>query len=833
MAALINERDKSLQSAAYRTMDTSVTIASSAGALFKTPKNGAATTPASITLTATASVIFTAAAVYTWEYAISSAPTTWIALGTGNQQTITNLIFVTAVGNATAINYRCTVTENLLATAYGYYNIQYSVDASDPVITNLSRVVSTVGCNASGTPISFANTDTTITVTRGTSNLTYDPTGGTTGTANTFKVDVDISGTNGSNRTLGAITATTGGNTYTLAAITTLTADSAKAVFIITPYDASGKAMSTITREIVYTKVTSGVVGANAIFYYLDIPTPVISKSTSSPLIAGTHSGITVTGKQVNGGTTTNYGYVTITGNGNTEVGTATAGTSTFTPNNSDQKTSYTVKLYNAASDPSTATAPLDTQIIPVVFIGGSTITSTLTNANTVIPTDSSGNAGVYTNTTTDIYVYEGATALTYDAVGTTNGTWAVTTSATDITAGAVTDLGIFGRTAIASNMVANTAFINFNITGITLGGQAFTSITTQTFAKSKAGAAGATGTGTRVVIITAYAWSNTGSAPTYTGNTTYTWGTGVNSVIPANWSTTTGAAPGTGYVLYQLSLTITGLTTDASTTASWANAAVGTIGYRNDGTIGIQGNSSRTAYIVTTSAVAPISVIATIPGVGGVGGDAPPTSVVANSGGTTASSTTGTVGSITGTGPWTATITGMVSNAGFTVGNAITATNGTGKLYAGIPVSVLVTSKVGTTDITFKVTGGTTPVAGTVTNILESSVSSWSFQATSSLSAGYYMYQVDGILDTATNAIAWNVPYLSNLKVGSLSAISANLGAITAGALNINNKFIVDSTGATTIQSGSAGARMQITENFIKIYDGSILRVQLGNLSM
>jgi len=744
MAAIINERDKALQSVAYRTMDTSVTIASNNGALFKTPKNGALTIPtAGITLTATASVIFTAAAVYTWHYALSATPTTWVLLGTGNTQTISNTAFLTAVGNSTAINYRCTVTENLLTTAYGYYNVQYSLEASEPIVTNLSRVVATVGSNAAGTPVSFANTDTTITVTRGTSNLTYSSTGG----ANTFQVAVDTSGTNASNRTLDTQTAVNGGTTYTLAGITGLTADSAKVVFVITPYDAAGAVMASITREITYTKVTNGVVGANAVFYYLDIPTPVISKSTSSPLITGTHSGITVTGKKVNGGTTTNYGYITITGNGGTEVGTADSLTKSFTPNNTDTYTSYTVKLYNEASVASPTQILLDTQVIPVVFIGGSTITATLTNPNTVIPTDSSGNAGVYTNTTTDVYVYEGATALTYDAVGTSNGTWKVTTSATNITAGAVTDLGIYGRTAIAANILADTAFINFNITGTTLGGQTFTATATQTFAKSKAGITGSAGKNALVAIVNYYAWGNSG-VPTYTGNITYTWSTSSYSwpTKPAAWTTTIGAAPGTGYTLYQLSLTIKGLEGDTSTTVDMATAIVGTIGYRNDGTIGLQGNSARTVYVVTTSAIVPGSPTPAVPGAGGAGGDAIPTSTVTN---------------------------------------------------------------------------------------LDGTLATWSFQASSILTGGQYMYQCDGILNTATNAITWNSPYLSNLKVGSLSAISANLGSISAGALNINNKFIVESTGATTIQSGTTGSRMQMTENFIKIYDGSILRVQLGNLSM
>lgn len=83
-----------------------------------------------------------------------------------------------------------------------------------------------------------------------------------------------------------------------------------------------------------------------------------------------------------------------------------------------------------------------------------------------------------------------------------------------------------------------------------------------------------------------------------------------------------------------------------------------------------------------------------------------------------TRASTTGTIGSITGTGPWTATITGMTDTSKLTVGATITATAGTGALYAGSPSSCVVASIVSSTSITYTVTGGTTPVAGSVANI-------------------------------------------------------------------------------------------------------------------
>ena len=79
--------------------------------------------------------------------------------------------------------------------------------------------------------------------------------------------------------------------------------------------------------------------------------------------------------------------------------------------------------------------------------------------------------------------------------------------------------------------------------------------------------------------------------------------------------------------------------------------------------------------------------------------------------------STTGTVGTISGTGPWTATITGMSSTTGLIVGSAIAATAGSGTLFGGGGVAV-VASIVSATSITYTVTGGTTPTAGTVTAI-------------------------------------------------------------------------------------------------------------------
>lgn len=78
--------------------------------------------------------------------------------------------------------------------------------------------------------------------------------------------------------------------------------------------------------------------------------------------------------------------------------------------------------------------------------------------------------------------------------------------------------------------------------------------------------------------------------------------------------------------------------------------------------------------------------------------------------------SATGTVGSISGSGPWTATISGMTTTDGIVVGNQIIATAGTGSLGTGGTVEV--TSIDSSTQITVTKTGGTIPTAGTITDI-------------------------------------------------------------------------------------------------------------------
>ena len=112
--------------------------------------------------------------------------------------------------------------------------------------------------------------------------------------------------------------------------------------------------------------------------------------------------------------------------------------------------------------------------------------------------------------------------------------------------------------------------------------------------------------------------------------------------------------------------------------------------------------------------------------------------------------------------------------------------------------------------------TSGTVPgavTAGSGDVIPTSSAGTWSFTATSTLSAGQYMYQVDGLYTSGAN-ITWGNPYLSNLKVGSLSAISADLGVVnisTSGNLHSGKTSYSDTTSGFFLGNDSGTSRLAI----------------------
>lgn len=93
---------------------------------------------------------------------------------------------------------------------------------------------------------------------------------------------------------------------------------------------------------------------------------------------------------------------------------------------------------------------------------------------------------------------------------------------------------------------------------------------------------------------------------------------------------------------------------------------------------------------------------------------------------------------------------------------------------------------------------------------------------------SGAYTKAADGG-DITANTIAAN-----KLNVANLASITADLGAVTAGSIAIGSgKFSVDSSGNVVIKSAASGARLEVSNSVIRVYDSSgVLRVKLGDLA-
>lgn len=85
----------------------------------------------------------------------------------------------------------------------------------------------------------------------------------------------------------------------------------------------------------------------------------------------------------------------------------------------------------------------------------------------------------------------------------------------------------------------------------------------------------------------------------------------------------------------------------------------------------------------------------------------------------------------------------------------------------------------------------------------------------------GYHNTTYKFSLGNSTNGITWDG---SDLNVA---------GNFVAGSINVNNKFLVAPNGNVTIKSADVGARLEITNDVIRVYDDNgVLRVKLGRLS-
>ena len=681
-------------------------------------------------------------------------------------------------------------------------------NGSNGITAILTNDKSTISVSAAGVPLlgSYTNTSTVIRVYEGSDELTYDTVGTTKGTFNVIASGIFI--------TPGAISKITGTVFATAADASAITQDVAIINYNIQGTTKGGIAF-TVGKAQSFNKSYNGT---DAQLSFLQLSSPVITKDAVSAVVNGSHSIVTITGRQTIGNavpTTTGFitftpiravtksggSYITLSGaaglaindpivfSGVQDTGSITIGTiyyitfastalslisiSTTLGGTPMYLLSTTHTAMYAQSEAATATANSIVSSIPndigaVSFAAKmySTANKTLLLDSAILPVIFKGASSITVVLSNDSVtipfdsnnvVISGGYAGTPTEIRVFDGTVEITYNPL-IQSGSLLENGTFRVTTTSSNITAGSIYVSPSGYAISAVASAMTnSVASITF--------------------------------TITGKS-YT-GAAINLTKVQSFAKSTNGSPGSTGTSFKIAM-VTAFAWSLSTTPP---ALTGTFNYN-----------------WSTGAITAGSGMSTIY----------PTGWSAAAGSSTANKQTLHQITVTVTDVSTATITNNIAwNTGKAARIGYREDGSIGTLGDSARICYIVTTSV---------TPPATPISGVGDVMPTSSAGIWKPDPTPILAVGELMYQSDGTL-TGGN-ITWRAPYLSNLKVGNLSAISANLGSITAGAININDRFIVNSSGQVKISGPGSAGRMEITNEAIKVFDSTgSLRVKLGNL--
>jgi len=206
--------------------------------------------------------------------------------------------------------------------------------------------------------------------------------------------------------------------------------------------------------------------------------------------------------------------------------------------------------------------------------------------------------------------------------------------------------------------------------------------------------------------------------------------------------------------------------------------------------------------------------------------------------------SSTGTVGGISGSGPWSATITNMTTTAGLIVGSAINATPGTGSLYGGSPSTILVTSIIDSTSITYTVTGGTTPTVGAISTITTSGATNLTADGGGITLKGTTDKTIiwDNTNSNWTSSEHWNIASGKSFKINNVSVLSAttlgsgvtsssltSVGTLTSLSVNSINQ---GNSTSTADADATVDASTTAYYSYIQSTSGTQSSIRISNLT-
>lgn len=303
---------------------------------------------------------------------------------------------------------------------------------------------------------------------------------------------------------------------------------------------------------------------------------------------------------------------------------------------------------------------------------------------------------------------------------------------------------------------------------------------------------------GNSVATVVLYQWSTVvPSNPT--GVATFTWASASTTAYSASdgWSSTVPTNPGSpGIKLFLASVPITAPAGTTTSTCTFSGATIAA--YSQNGATGAPGIKTATVSAYQWGLSAPTTTgTAVYTWTAGTYNTPPSTGWTAAKGNAPGSGYTlyeASVRLVESTGAGTSSVDwSLASVAGIAF---VSSGGGAGAQGASAKRAyVLITgTTLALTPTTFTIAGTALPTTGTW-----GETNAW--QATPpSPAAGQSVFQADGIFDPVTNQTVWNVPYLSNLKVGSLQALTAGvMGALTAGSIDLGTGTLswhVDTSG-------------------------------------
>lgn len=322
------------------------------------------------------------------------------------------------------------------------------------------------------------------------------------------------------------------------------------------------------------------------------------------------------------------------------------------------------------------------------------------------------------------------------------------------------------------------------------------------------------------------YQWAITIPASP-TGTSTYTWATSSFTPDPSGWSSSITAAPSAGYTLWAATVNISDTATATTTSINWGLSSIIAFGYAgangNNGTNGANGARTAILEIYKWSATTPTTFPSgtstytwangsfTAPSTANGWSLLPGTSTAGYTLYACSVAYVDTLTTSTSSVTWTTSNAYAVGAAGANGANGTNGANGSNGangidgLSSRICYAKSTLTSLNPTPAYYVTTG-----AGAFPPDNEwGGAEIW--QATPpTISAGEALFQSDGIYNPGTTQTTWNVPYLSNLKVGSLSAITANTGNLTVSGTIQSNTAAISGTTMT-----GAGAVIYSSGNF------------------